>query len=68
MLAPAFNVQTVQTTVLASDGETIVLGGLISKSDSRQENGIPYAKDIPYLGALFRYRTHSIQRREVSSS
>jgi len=27
--APAFNVQTVQTTVLASDGETIVLGGLI---------------------------------------
>src|SRR5262249_38276738 len=65
ILAPAFNIQTVQTTVLASDGETIVLGGLISKQDTRQENGIPYFKDIPYVGALFRYRTHVIQRREV---
>ena len=65
VLAPAFNVETVQTTVLASDGETIVLGGLISKTDTRQENGIPYLKDIPYAGALFRYRTHQIQRREV---
>src|SRR5262249_38202935 len=63
--APAFNVQTVQTTVLASDGETIVLGGLISKQDQRIENGYPFLKDIPYVGALFRYRTHQIQRREV---
>jgi len=65
ILAPAFNVQTVQTTVLASDGETIVLGGLISKQDQRVENGIPYLKDIPYIGALFRFRSHTIQRREV---
>jgi hypothetical protein len=63
--APAFNVNTVQTTVLAADGETIVLGGLITKQDQRIENGLPYLKDIPYVGALFRYRTHSIQRREV---
>jgi general secretion pathway protein D len=63
--APAFNIQTVQTTVLASDGETIVLGGMISKQDQRTENGLPFFKDIPYVGALFRYRTHQIQRREV---
>ena len=53
--APAFNIQTVQTTVLASDGETIVLGGLISKQDNRDQNGIPFLEDIPYAGALFRY-------------
>ena len=63
--APVFNVETVQTTVIASDGETIVLGGLISKQETLQENGVPYMKDIPYLGALFRYRTHSVARREV---
>jgi type II secretion system protein D len=63
--APAFNVETVQTTVLASDGETIVLGGMISKQDQRLENGYPFLKDIPYLGALFRYRQHQIQRHEV---
>lgn len=65
ILAPAFNVQTVQTTVLASDGETIVLGGLITTSDSRTEVGIPYLKDIPYAGALFRYRTRNMARQEV---
>jgi hypothetical protein len=63
--APAFNTQTVQTTVLASDGETIVLGGLITKQDNRTENGLPFLKDIPYVGALFRYRSHQVQRREV---
>lgn len=65
VLAPIFNQQVVSTTVLASDGETIILGGLISKQETRQENGIPYFKDIPYAGALFRFRTHTIQRREI---
>lgn len=65
LLANVFNQQTVNTTVLASDGETIILGGLITKQDAKQENGIPYMKDIPYVGALFRYRTHSVQRREI---
>ena len=65
VLQPAFNIQTVQTTVLASDGETIVLGGLISKQDTRTENGIPFVKDIPYVGALFRFRSQQIQKREV---
>ncbi len=63
--AAVFNSQTVQTTVLASDGETIVLGGLISKLETRNQTGIPYMQDIPYVGALFRYRTHTIARREI---
>lgn len=63
--APIFNTNTVQTTVLAADGETIVIGGLISKQDNRSEVGIPFFKDIPYVGALFRYRTQAIVRREV---
>jgi type II secretion system protein D len=62
---PAFNVETVETTVLAADGETVVLGGLISKQDTRTENGIPFFKDIPYVGALFRYRSHQVNKREV---
>jgi type II secretory pathway component GspD/PulD (secretin) len=65
ILAPEFNIQTVQTTVLASDGETIVLGGMISKQDTRNETGIPFFKDIPYLGALFRYRQQSVIRQEM---
>ena len=63
--APAFNVQTVQTTVSAADGETIVLGGLITKTDTRTETGIPFLKDIPYAGALFRFRQQQTTRREL---
>jgi type II secretion system protein D len=63
--ASSFNNETIQTTVLASDGETIVIGGLITKQDTRQENGVPYMKDLPYVGALFRYRTHQLSRREL---
>jgi type II secretory pathway component GspD/PulD (secretin) len=62
---PAFNVETVETTVLAADGETIVLGGLISRQDNRSENGIPFFKDIPYVGSLFRYRAQQVAKREV---
>jgi type II secretory pathway component GspD/PulD (secretin) len=65
ILAPEFNISTVQTTVLASDGETIILGGLVSKQDTRSEVGIPFMKDIPYVGALFRYRQHTVARQEV---
>ncbi len=60
-----FNVQTIQTTILAGDGETVVLGGLITNQDTRSQNGIPFLEDIPYVGALFRYRTHAVQRREI---
>ena len=60
-----FNIQTIQTTVLAGDGETIVLGGLITDNDSRTQTGVPFLSNIPYAGALFRYRTHTMQRREI---
>ncbi|QDU23632.1 secretin N-terminal domain-containing protein [Urbifossiella limnaea] len=59
------NVQTVQTTILAGDGETVVIGGLITNQDTRAQNGVPFLQDIPYVGSLFRYRTHNVQRREI---
>ena len=47
------------------DGETIVLGGLITKTDNRQENKVPWLGDLPYIGAAFRYRTQAQERREI---
>ncbi|OWK45672.1 secretin N-terminal domain-containing protein [Fimbriiglobus ruber] len=63
--APAIDVQTLQTTVQAGDGETVVLGGLISKQDTKQENKIPVLGDLPWVGAAFRYRTQDQQKREL---
>jgi type II secretory pathway component GspD/PulD (secretin) len=60
-----FNVQTVDTTVLAGDGETVAIGGLIMKTDNKAENKIPWFGDLPGVGALFRYRTQSKSKREL---
>ena len=40
--------------VLVRDGETIVLGGILKDTASSSEAGIPYLKDIPVLGWLFK--------------
>ncbi|HWP57126.1 MAG TPA: type IV pilus secretin PilQ [Candidatus Acidoferrales bacterium] len=40
--------------VLVRDGETIVIGGIMKDTKSTSESGIPYLKDIPILGWLFK--------------
>jgi type II secretory pathway component GspD/PulD (secretin) len=64
-IASAIDIQTVQTTVGAADGETIILGGLIRKQDNKNENKIPVLGDLPYIGAAFRYRVEDQQKREL---
>src|SRR5207249_990839 len=58
-------VQELETTVLAADGETVAIGGLISKRDVLNENRIPCLGDIPYLGFLFRYRNQDHRKTEL---
>jgi type II secretory pathway component GspD/PulD (secretin) len=44
----------VQTQVLVPDGGTFVMAGLFDDTRRENESGIPFLKDIPLLGALFR--------------
>lgn len=48
------NSQEVQTNVLVPDSDTFVIGGLFDDSNIHSTSGVPYLKDIPVLGALFR--------------
>ncbi|MBA2588141.1 MAG: hypothetical protein H0U98_05885 [Alphaproteobacteria bacterium] len=48
------NSQEVQTNVLVPDSDTFVIGGLFDDSNINSESGVPYLKDIPILGGLFR--------------
>lgn len=59
-----FNVNTVgpvitkryaSTTVVAKDGETIAIGGLIKDNVDRVRDQVPFLGDIPILGWLFQY-------------
>lgn len=49
------NKRALKSTILANDGEIIVIGGLIKDSVRTQESGVPVLRSIPYLGALFRW-------------
>ena len=54
------NRRSIQTTVLADNGDTIVLGGLISDDRTAVKSQVPLLGDIPVLGNLFKSR--SIER------
>jgi type IV pilus assembly protein PilQ len=51
---PQENRREAKATVLVRDGETVVIGGIMKDTKSNSEEGVPYLKDIPYLGWLFK--------------
>jgi general secretion pathway protein D len=51
--------------VLARTGQTVILGGLITKDLEEDTRRIPYLADIPVLGRLFRYDQVSNKRTEL---
>jgi pilus assembly protein CpaC len=53
---PALKVRRAETTVEIPSGGSLVIAGLIQESTKQSLDGIPGAKDIPVLGALFRSR------------
>jgi len=61
----SINMTLAQTTVSAADGETIVLGGLITKKGSSVHRRVPWLARVPVLGNLFRYDNQTGQRTEL---
>ncbi len=43
----------INSSVAVTDGETIVLGGLIDETVGNAQNGIPFLYDLPLIGPLF---------------
>ena len=60
---PVINVRRAETTVEVGNGESIVIAGLFRNSSDTRELGVPVAKDVPVLGALFGHR--SIRSEEL---
>jgi type IV pilus assembly protein PilQ len=50
---PTIDTKSITTQVQVQDGETVVLGGIYSKTDIKQKNKIPLLGDIPGFGRLF---------------
>ena len=48
------NTRSIQSTILADDGEIVVLGGLMQDQYSTSNSKVPLLGDIPWIGQLFR--------------
>lgn len=51
---PSIKKNEVNAKVLVKDGETIVIGGVFSNTQSKVVDKVPFLGDVPYLGRLFR--------------
>ncbi len=63
--APAVDSRNATTTVLVRDGETIVIGGLITDTLQDTISKIPLLGDIPILGWLFKKKSKTRVRAEL---
>ena len=59
------NKRSIKSTILAEDGQVIVLGGLIQDDVTRTDSKVPLLGDIPFLGALFRSTQESHVKRNL---
>ena len=59
------NKRELKTVVMADDGETIVLGGLIDEDVQESVSKVPILGDIPFLGHLFKSTSTTRQKRNL---
>lgn len=64
-VVPPINRTTAQTTISAKSGQTVVIGGLITKRDEVRETGVPFLRDIPVAGHLFNFEARESIRTEL---
>ena len=64
--APVITTREASTRAIVRDGQTVVIGGLIGTSTELINSGVPFLKDIPLLGYLFKRQTTSKSRTELA--
>jgi type IV pilus assembly protein PilQ len=51
---PPINKNEVNAKILVGDGETVVIGGVFSNSQTKAVDKVPFLGDLPFVGRLFR--------------
>jgi general secretion pathway protein D len=63
--APVINSRSADTVVVTPDGQTVIIGGLMSTSKADSETKIPFLGDIPILGNLFKHKVKNDAKIEL---
>ncbi len=56
---PTFRTRRASTSTRLRNGETLIIGGLLQRDRTENVSGVPYLKDIPYAGYVFRHTTYT---------
>ncbi|TLY95210.1 MAG: type IV pilus secretin PilQ [Gammaproteobacteria bacterium] len=62
---PSIDTREITTQVLVNDGQTVVLGGILSTTQREDDTKVPYLGDIPVLGHLFKNTIHKDDKDEL---
>ena len=62
---PPIKKNEVNAKVLVADGETVVIGGVFTNTQSKSVEKVPFLGDLPFLGRLFRHDTVSDSKSEL---
>jgi len=62
---PLFSTRDLITSVVIWDGQTVVLGGLITEQLQKIDDKVPFLGDIPMVGRLFRTKTTVRNKRNL---
>jgi len=63
--SPRIEIAETNSTVSAMNGQTVVLGGLITKDTSQITHRVPWLSDVPVLGRLFRFDGTTVEKTEL---
>ena len=61
----SINKREIKTTVMADDGATVILGGLIDDDVQESQQKVPLLGDIPVLGHLFKSTSNTVRKRNL---
>ena len=62
---PALSTNEAQTELLIDNGQTIVIGGIVKRTESNAVSGLPILKDVPGIGWLFSAKQDEVVKREL---
>ena len=62
---PSINTRAINTQVVLTDGQTVVLGGILETNHTDAETKVPWFGDIPVLGNLFKNTTKTDDKDEL---
>lgn len=62
---PTVDLRELSTTVKVKDGELIIIGGLIKKTEKLNDNQVPFLGNVPLIGYIFKSRDKTESRTEL---